>query len=55
VSVACGDATDSSGVYRVLAEGLPVVDGSPTPRRFVEVVEVRAGRFAFQSSAGAVR
>ena len=56
VSIACGDATASTGRHLVLAEGTPIVDGRPTSeRRFVEgdgEVEVRAGRFTVQPGVG---
>jgi len=57
VSIACGDAADASGRYRVNAEGQLMVDGSPTTdRRFVEgdgEVEVRDGRMTIEAGVGA--
>ena len=58
VSIACGDATDTSGVYRVNAEGVQIVDGQPTStRRFVEgeeEIEVRDGEITLEAGAGSV-
>jgi hypothetical protein len=58
VSIAAGDASDATGLYRVNAEGVPIIDGSPTStRRFIEgdgEIEVRVGRVTVEPASGAV-
>ena len=58
VSIAAGDANDATGIYRVNAEGVSIIDGSPTSsRRFVEgdgEIEVRDGRVTVEPASGAV-
>jgi hypothetical protein len=58
VLVAAGDPNYATGTYRILAENVPVVNGSPTSdRRWVEglaTVIVTDGRLTLTSGAGAV-
>jgi hypothetical protein len=59
VRIVAGDPTAFDSVYRILAEGVLVVDGVPTSsQRWVEgeaVVDVSDGRLTLTAGPGAVR